>query len=149
MDRECRGVDDRLKPRPPRPPRQAVPAVIDDEITGKYEGPELVEHRSRRTTARRLEILEGKHDELAADVSTIRTDTAATRGTVDALFKMTAAAEEARQAREKADQERRVADMTFAAAQADAKRQSVPALVKAIGIAVAVIVAAALGHYGV
>lgn len=117
-------------------------------MTGKYAGPELVEHRSRRTTARRLEILEGKHDELAADVSTIRADTAATRGTVDALFKMTAAAEEARTAREKADQERRVADMTFAAAAAESKRKNIPAVIKAVGVAVAVIVAALLGKYG-
>lgn len=139
-------MDDRLSKRPPR---LAVPVAIDDEITGKYDGPDLVEHRARRPTARRLAILESKHDELAADVSTIRADTAATRGTVDALFKMTAAAESAREAREKAENERRVADMTFAAGVADAKRKSIPALVKAIGVAIAVIVAAALGHYGV
>lgn len=136
-------MDDRLSKRPPR---LAVPVEIDDEITGKYDGPDLVEHRARRPTARRLAILESKHDALVADVSTIRADTAATRGTVDALFKMTAAAEAAREAREKAEREARVADMTFAAAQADAKRKNIPAIVKAIGVAIAVIVAAVVGH---
>lgn len=137
-------MDDRLSKRPPR---LAVPVAIDDdEITGKYDGPDLVEHRARRPTARRLAILESKHDALVADVSTIRADTAATRGTVDALFKMTAAAEEARAAREKDERERRVADMTFAAAAAEAKRKNIPAIVKAIGVAIAVIVAAVVGH---
>ena len=126
----------------------AVPVAIDDEITGRYEGPDLVEHRSRRTTARRLEILERKHDTLVADVSTIRADTAATRGTVDALFKLTAAAEDARKQREQAAREQRTADMTFAAAVADAKRKNIPGVIKATGVAVAVIVAAALGYYG-
>lgn len=139
-------TDDRLRRPPPR--LAAVPHEIDDEITGKYDGPDLIEHRSRRPTARRLAILEAKHDGLAAEVAKIHVDTASTRGTVDALYKMTAAAEEARKAREKTEQEQRLADMTFAAAQADAKRKSIPGVIKATGVAIAVIVAAALGYYG-
>ena len=127
---------------------QAVPLEVDEEVTGKYDGPELEIRRARRTTARRLEILEGKHDTLVADVATIRADTAATRGTVDALFKLTAAAEDARKSRDAAERDQRVADMTFAAAQADAKRKSIPGVIKATGIAIAVVVAAALGYYG-
>lgn len=141
-------MDDRLKPRLPRVPR-AVPVEIDDDITGKYNGPELIERRARRTTARRLEILEGKHDELDGKVNEIRVNVAAVGSKVDTLLKINTAERDARQAREKAEREQKVADMTFAAAQADAKRRSIPGVIKAIGVAVAVIVAAALGHYGV
>lgn len=139
-------MDDRIRQRPMRP--AAVPQEVDDEVTGKYAGPELMEHRSRRTTARRLELLESKHDSLASTVSEIRVDVGRVGSKVDTLLEITAAERDARQAREKAEREAKVADMTFAAAQADAKRRSMPGVIKATGVAIAVIVAAALGYYG-
>ena len=116
---------------------QAVPLEVDEAVTGKYDGPELEIRRARRTTARRLEILEGKHDTLVADVAQVRADTGKIVGTVDALFKMTAADHEARSAREQAEAKERAS-----------KRSLVVPTIRALGIAIAVIVAAALGYYG-
>lgn len=110
--------------------------VDGDEVAGKYNGPELVEHRGRRSTARRLEILEGKHDTLVSDVAAIRETTGKIGGTVDALFKMTAAEAEARTAREAVEAKER-----------ESKRGLIVPTVRAVGIAIAIIVAAALGYY--
>lgn len=53
-------------PKHPRAQSQpGVPSFIDEEYTGKYDGDELREHRSKRPTHARLDRLETKADEAA------------------------------------------------------------------------------------
>ena len=47
---------------------------MSEEITGKYEGEELAEHRKRRPPDERLGLLEKKHDELKIDVKEARAE---------------------------------------------------------------------------
>lgn len=108
---------------------KAVPHVIDDdEVTGKYEGPDLELMRERRPTRQRMIILERKADAVGGAVREIK-------GKVDALFTMAAEDRTARQAREEAE-----------AVEREKKRGSIVPIVKAVGVALALIIAALVGH---
>lgn len=51
---------------------EGVPAIVDDDVTGRYHGEELDRRRAARPTEARLSRLEQKQDLLAADVSDLR-----------------------------------------------------------------------------
>lgn len=51
-----------------------IPPIIEDEVTGKYEGDELDARRAKRPTDERLKRLEDKHDALDAKVDVIAGD---------------------------------------------------------------------------
>jgi hypothetical protein len=60
--------------------REAVPAFVEEECTGKYDGDELKEARALRPTDKRLEKLEDKHDKLDEKVDAIHGDVREMRG---------------------------------------------------------------------
>lgn len=113
--------------------REAVPYVVEtsDEISGHYDVEERAQMRARRPTAQRLAILEVKHDELALTV-------AGMDGKVTAILEYSAKADAAREKQEQAK----------AVDRASARAQIVP-VIKALGIALALVAAAIVGHHGV
>ena len=84
--------------------------------------------RSKRPTAARLSHLETKHDKLELVV-------AGMNGKVDAIHGMAARAEAAREEREQRD-----------AVERASKRAQVVPVIKALGVALALIAAAVVGH---
>lgn len=111
--------------------RTAAPHEVQQEVTGQFEGEELREARGRRPTNERLERLEEKGDRTAALIE--RFDSKL--DTIIALGE-----------RSEAERKRR-SDMD--AAERAAKRSMVVPVIRAIGIAVAIIIAALLGRGGV
>lgn len=112
--------------------KHADPVVefVSEECTGRYEGEDLQRVRARRPTPERIARLELKHDRLAEVVTDVRVD-------VKTLLVL---AEES-----KAERERRVAMEEQAQTLALAKRKTWPAIIKAIGAALALIIAALVG----
>lgn len=47
----------------PKTPPAGTPLFVDEECTGKYDGPELEQRRSRRPTPERIARLEKRQDE--------------------------------------------------------------------------------------
>jgi hypothetical protein len=112
------------------PKHSAAPEFVAEDPTGKYEGEELQRIRSRRPTPERISRLELKHDRLAEVVTDVRVD-------VKTLLVL---AEES-----KAERERRIKMENEAQTLALAKRKTWPPIIKAIGAALALIIAALVG----
>jgi hypothetical protein len=73
-------------------PAQGVPAVVFDDVTGRYEGADLASMRARRPTPERISRLEKKQDDdrselkaLAMTVADLRVDVAGIDGKLDVL----------------------------------------------------------------
>lgn len=113
--------------------REAAPACeADDAVTGKYEGPELDEKRAEREPEERIARLEKKHDALVLEV---RTGYAGMNAKLDTIIELAGAAQAERE--NKAERDARIAL---------AKHKSLPAIIKAVGIAIALVIAALLGR---
>jgi|ERR1043165_2466728 uncharacterized coiled-coil protein SlyX len=119
-------------------PRAGVPAFVEEECTGKYEGEELARIRARRPTPERISKVEVRIDDIDSTLVQTVKSLAETRETVaridgkmDALLDLGAKAEQERQARHAAD-----------IAAAESRRKFVIALIGALGTAVAAIVTA-------
>lgn len=71
-----------------RKERDAAPTVeISGEITGRYDGDELLQMRSKRPTDERIAKLEAKHDTLVETVTEVRLDVREMRAEVRTLVK--------------------------------------------------------------
>jgi hypothetical protein len=81
---------DRYVPKHKTP--TAVPAFIEEEATGRYEGEDLKRIRAKRKTDERVARLEDKHDSLAETVTEIRVDVGEMRAEVRTLVKHVEAA---------------------------------------------------------
>lgn len=115
--------------------REGVPHIVTDDVTGQYTGDELKEHRAKRPTDQRVAHLEIKHDTLAATVVRIEVAQGLMTGKVDTILDFAAKADAEREARAQRD-----------AVEREAKRLHIVPIIKAIGIALAVIAAAVVGH---
>lgn len=62
-----------------------VPALVENDVTGKCDGEQLKAARARRPTPQRLERLEEDRDELVRSVANIREDVAEMKGTLKVL----------------------------------------------------------------
>lgn len=81
-ERDAEGLKARLE----RDARDGRPIEFDaEEVTGKLLGEELAETRSRRPTPERLNRLEVKHDQLAADVGEIKESVAKIDGKLEVV----------------------------------------------------------------
>lgn len=67
-------------------PAAGVPVEVERDITGNHSGDDLRELRSRRPTGLRLELLEEKHDHLAAAVTDMHLETTAEFGDIKATL---------------------------------------------------------------
>lgn len=63
----------------------ASPPYVFDDLTGRYQGEELREQRSKRPTDKRVERLEEKHDSLDKVVDEIRGDVREIKGQMKGL----------------------------------------------------------------
>jgi uncharacterized coiled-coil protein SlyX len=81
---------DRYVPKHPTP--RGVPAFVEEEATGRYEGEDLKRIRAKRKTDERVARLEDKHDALAETVTEIRVDVGEMRAEVRTLVKHVEAA---------------------------------------------------------
>lgn len=144
----------------------AVVQVVEDDLTGNYEGEELQRMRALRPPADRLAHLEGKHDQLATEVGTVRVALGELKGGMETLIRLGTAAEAERDRRSKQEaddrrqkeeaereREKATADAARAAAAAELadrerRRTFVLRLVAALGVAIASILAALVvrGH---
>ncbi len=106
----------------------AVPAVVERDITGRYEGEELHRHRAKRPTQDRIQRLEDKHDAVAKDVHEMR-------GEVGAILRLAGEEADARRAREAAE-----------AVEREKARSHIVPIIKAVGVALALIAAALIGR---
>jgi hypothetical protein len=129
----------------------------DEEISGVFEGEELRDRRSKRPTAIRLERLETKHDSLVATVTRVEVAQAKSHGELtgklDTLVELAGASAAEREKRAAADAVQRAREDEAADAQRKAeakereqKRKHIVPIIKAIGIALALIAAAIIGH---
>ncbi len=114
---------------------EAVPVTFDDELTGQHEGEELRRMRAKRPTDQRLQRLEDKHDELRDIVTRIEVTHGEMNGKLDTIVDMAGAEAVARTARAEAE-----------AAERERRRTHIVPVIKAIGVAIAMIVAAILGR---
>lgn len=121
-ERDVEGIEAR------RERDQAIPAFVEDEVTGQYQGDELKAMRSKRPTNQRLSRLEQKHDDLSRDVSEIK-------GGVGAILKLSAEAADAREKREQRE-----------AVERASRRVQVVPIIKALGVAIALVLAALVGR---
>jgi hypothetical protein len=103
-----------------RTPASGVTEFVCDDVTGQHEGEELARIRARRPTPERLRILEQKHDRLDDKVDEIHNDLARQSGQLALLVALAQAREE--------------------------RWKHIAPIVKAIGVAVALVVAAYFGH---
>ncbi len=113
----------------------AVPVTFDDELTGQHEGEELRRMRAKRPTDQRLQRLEDKHDELRDIVTRIEVTHGEMNGKLDTIVDMAGAEAVARTARAEAE-----------AAERERRRTHIVPIIKAIGVAIAMIMAAILGR---
>jgi hypothetical protein len=123
--------DNRDFQRPKTNPFGAVPVEVQQEATGVIEGPELDAVRERRPTPVRFKHIEKRVDDHDLKLDQHGQQLGHVVGRVDSIFTMTAAAQDAREAREKKE------------AEASARRwKLVVPIITALGIAIAAIVAA-------
>jgi hypothetical protein len=115
----------------------AVSNVVDEEITGRHEGAMLHSLRARRPTDQRLERLEDKHDGLVVIVTRIEVSHGEMTGKLDTLVDLAGAAAVEREKRAELE-----------AAERERARKHIVPIIKAIGIALALIAAALLGRHG-
>lgn len=111
----------------------------EEEVSGVYEGEELRVLRARRPTAKRLERLEVKHDELSKTVTRVELAVTSSHGELtgklDTLVAHAAAATVERERRSAED-----------ALERERKRKHIVPTIKALGVALALIIAALIGH---
>ncbi len=98
-------------------PRGGVPSFVEEEITGHYTGKDLQERRSRRQTPERFQHIErrqdehsARQDEFAKVLSDTREDIAKMSGSLETLVKIAEAKEQ--------------------------RWKHLPAIIKALGIAI-------------
>ena len=113
----------------------AIPAIVDDEITGRHEGAELRSLRARRPTDQRIERLEEKHDDLLVVVTRIEVSHGEMTGKLDTLVSLAGAAAVEREKRAELDAQER-----------ERARTHIVPIIKAVGIALALIAAALIGR---
>ncbi len=113
----------------------AVPESFEDEVTGAHAGDDLKRLRARRPTDQRLERLEDKHDELRDIVTRIEVSHGEMNGKLDTIVDLAGAEAVARTARAEAE-----------AAERERRRTHIVPVIKAIGVAIAMILAAILGR---
>lgn len=66
-------------------PSPGVPAFVDEEATGKYDGEQLATIRAKRPTDKRLAKLEEKHDAVDSKVDAIGQRVARMEGTLETI----------------------------------------------------------------
>lgn len=170
------GVGDEQQRRPPRVPRvqtvterdfegirarqeraAAVVTVVEEDITGNYEGEELQRRRALRDPdpSDRVGRLEHKHDKLVAEVAGMRGTLGELKGGIETLVKMGAASEAERERRSKQEaddrrlqEERKAATELRLAEERARRRLFVLRLIPVLAAAIAVVLAAILtrGH---
>ena len=114
---------------------EPVSNVVDEEITGRHAGAELHSRRARRPTDQRLERLEDKHDDLVVIVTRIEVSHGEMTGKLDTLVDLAGAAAVEREKRAELE-----------AAERERARKHIVPIIKAIGVALALIVAALIGR---
>jgi hypothetical protein len=90
---------DRYVPKHKTP--TAVPAFIEEEATGRYEGETLAQMRAKRPTDKRVGRLEEKHDQLAETVTKLRVDIGSMASKLDTVLDHVTAAHREQQQTER------------------------------------------------
>jgi uncharacterized coiled-coil protein SlyX len=108
-------------------PASGIPAETFDDPTGQCSGEQLARARSRRPTPERISRLEAKHDELAETVTEIRIGVGKMSGQLDTLVQHV------------------LADRKEVHATERTRIATTPNIIKAIGAAIALVIAALLG----
>lgn len=115
-----------------RKERDAAPLVeVSGEITGKYDGDELVQMRGKRATEERIERLEAKHDTVDSKVDEIGQRVARMEGKLDTALSVIVPAHRESHATERA--------------RIDGRTKVIIAIVGGIGTLVGIVVSALSG----
>jgi hypothetical protein len=123
---------------------------FEEEISGVYQGEELRALRARRPTAKRLERLEEKHDSLVETVTRVEVSLAKSHGELsgklDTLVELAGKSAVERERRAAAEAQERERKDHAEAKERERKRKHIVPIIKALGVAIALIAAALIGR---